>query len=73
VSQVQVACPKCRAEMTAGFVPDHSHGVILQGHWYEGGFETKWLGTRLRNEGGGLPITTYRCASCGYLEAFAKP
>jgi hypothetical protein len=58
--------------MKAGYVPDHSHGVVLQGYWHEGKFETKWLGTRLRNEKSGLPITTYRCVSCGYLEAFAK-
>lgn len=65
-------CPKCGKEMQAGFVPDHSDAIVLERRWFEGKFETRWLGTRLRSNKPSLPITTYRCSACGYLESYAR-
>jgi len=65
----QMICPKCEKEMHAGFVPGYSDGMALEGRWFEGKFETKWLGLKLRNNKPPMPITTYRCAACGHLES----
>ena len=71
MAQAQIVCPKCKKEMQAGFVPDNSNGQSFESGWYEGAFATKWLGLRLRSKKAPVPITTYRCASCGYLESYA--
>jgi hypothetical protein len=67
----QTVCPKCGKGMQPGFVPDQGDGRFLQGQWFEGKFETKWLGMRLRSKKPPVAITTYRCPSCGYLESYA--
>ena len=67
-------CPKCGAEMEQGFAsavgPD---GVIASGLWVKGdAFQHKttfWQGRQVTNET--LPIRTYRCAGCGFLESYA--
>jgi hypothetical protein len=72
MAQVRIICPKCETEMHAGFVLDSSDGRFLEGQWFEGKFETRWLGYRLRTRKPPVPIKTYRCASCGYLESYAR-
>jgi hypothetical protein len=65
------ACPKCRGPMQAGFIQDSTYGGILVSTWQEGAPEKNFLGslkTRGRNR---IPVTTYRCESCGYLESYA--
>ena len=69
-------CPKCRGSMTEGFMPDRAHSSVEQALWVEGQPEKKVV---LGIEVGGfkikgrvhVPITTYRCQSCGYLESYA--
>ena len=76
-------CPKCNGEMTQGFIVDRGNAEIsLRSR--EMGFGTrhvsKWapgtpvksllLMTKVRNA---LPIGTFRCSSCGYLESYASP
>ena len=72
MAEVAIICPKCEKEMRAGFVPDHSDGRVLEGRWFEGRFETRWFGLRLRSKKPSVPVTTYRCTSCGYLESYAR-
>jgi len=69
--EASIICPRCKTAMQAGFVPDFSHGRPLLGRWFEGQFATGWLGLSLRNKKPSLPIITYRCAACGYLESYA--
>jgi hypothetical protein len=71
MTDVAIVCPKCQKEMHAGFVADYSGGVVFESRWVEGRFATKWLRTKLRSQKPAVPITTYRCTSCGYLESFA--
>lgn len=64
-------CPKCSANMENGFVIDATEGGLLQAQWAEG--EPKksfWLGVLVK-KAERHPITTYRCANCGYLESYA--
>jgi hypothetical protein len=67
------ACPKCQGEMVQGFVPDYSHATILVGSWVEGPpVKSFWSGTKVRRKQC-IPIATFRCADCGYLESYASP
>jgi hypothetical protein len=70
-------CPKCRERMQEGILPDFGDGAIArQSIWVEGkpavgplgGF---FGGLRLRGKAQ-LPITAFRCTSCGYVELSAS-
>jgi predicted nucleic-acid-binding Zn-ribbon protein len=74
---VDVSCPKCKAEMEEGFVLDRGHyntpnsatwvgGSLISPTTMEKLFGDPLRGKRQRS------ITSYRCTSCGYLEAYAK-
>ena len=70
-------CPKCNGQMIRGFTVDMGTGDWTLGarhvsNWAPGApiksflFKT-WVP---RNS---LPIGTFRCPSCGYLESYASP
>jgi hypothetical protein len=64
-------CPKCSGRMEQGFVVDHSHGARIVSEWAAGPpLKSFWTGTKLPEER--LPIGTYRCERCGYLESYAR-
>ncbi len=64
-----IACPKCKQPMQEGYLADQASVA----RWYEGP-PKRWLGMPLvRWAKTQLPITAYRCPSCGYLESYAKP
>ncbi len=68
-------CPKCSGNMERGFIVDRAMGgANLQAKWVGGepvqGFFPP--GERLKIEGRELlPVTTFRCEGCGYLESYA--
>jgi DNA-directed RNA polymerase subunit RPC12/RpoP len=64
-------CAKCGRAMEAGFVVDRSQGGVAQSAWVDGA-PTPSLWTGLKLKGHQLvPVTTYRCTKCGYLESYA--
>jgi hypothetical protein len=64
-------CPKCQGEMVQGFVADYGEGRIYVSSWVEGPpVKSLWYGTKVREK---IPIGTFRCAVCGYLESYARP
>jgi len=67
-------CAKCGAAMEAGFVLDHTNGgVMTQSAWIDGAPEPSfWTGVKVKDHQR-LPVTTYRCGACGYLESYAPP
>ena len=66
-------CPKCRAPMEAGFVLDQTYGAMTQSAWIEGAPERSfWTGVKLKGHQR-LPVTTFRCPDCGFLESYAPP
>ncbi len=68
MTQSAIACPKCKQQMQEGYLADEASVA----RWY-GGPPKRWLGMPLvRWAKTQLPITTYRCPSCGYLESYAK-
>jgi predicted nucleic-acid-binding Zn-ribbon protein len=65
------ACAKCGGEMEEGFVLDYTYGGRLQSGWVEGEPERSlWRGIKLRGKEQ-LPVFTFRCSRCGYLESYA--
>jgi len=69
----QQICPKCQGEMEQGFVLDNTYGERIVSHWSSGQPKKSfWTGTKL-SEDKQIPIGTFRCKDCGYLESFARP
>jgi hypothetical protein len=59
--------------MEAGFVPDANYGGYTRGQWAEGEpRKSFWTGLKV-DQYNLIPITTYRCPNCGYLESYAMP
>lgn len=72
MSATQPTCPKCQVRMDQGFVADYTHGGVLTSHWVEGPPEKSfWSQTRVPSDKK-IPIGTFRCPSCGYLESYAR-
>lgn len=66
-------CPKCQVEMQQGFVLDNTYGARLVSQWSPGQpLKSFWVGTK-RSEDELIPIGTFRCKGCGYLESYAMP
>ena len=70
-------CPKCSGPMEPGFIRDRAAGgANLQAKWVEGlPTQSFWPpGDRVNMEGREpVPVTTFRCGGCGYLESYAMP
>jgi len=59
--------------MEQGYVLDNTYGARLVSHWSAGApRKSFWAGTK-SPEGEVLPIGTFRCSACGYLESYARP
>ena len=59
--------------MEEGFILDNSHGARLQSEWIEGAPERSWwAGLKLKGRDK-VPVATFRCSRCGYLESYAPP
>jgi hypothetical protein len=59
--------------MEIGFVIDVTHGGYMQQTWCPGTpIRSFWVGLKLK-KGDVVPVVTYRCPNCGYLESYAIP
>jgi hypothetical protein len=63
-------CPKCQGAMQQGYVPELAGGTGLNG-WVKGAPKKNWVGG-VNVPGILIPIATFRCESCGYLESYAR-
>lgn len=64
-------CSKCQGTMSEGFVIDNTHGGRNVSSWVEGAPVTSfWVGVSLKGKEP-VPIQTFRCNRCGYLESYA--
>jgi len=66
-------CLRCRGPMEPGFLIDRrQHSQMGTQTWVEGEPEHSfWLGLKTRGREK-LPVRTYRCERCGYLESYAE-
>ena len=67
-------CSKCGQEMEPGIILDNKVGnEFAQSAWVDGQPEKNfWTGLALKGHQR-LPIRTFRCTKCGYLESYATP
>jgi len=65
-------CPKCQTQMVTGFIPDSTYGGFSLPGWYPGDPAKSWLGTYKVDTKQLIPIRTFRCPNCGYIESYAK-
>jgi hypothetical protein len=71
---VSPTCPRCRSEMVRGYLLDRTHGGFGMGTWLEGPPVRAGLFDVLRPHlERSIPIVSYRCTGCGYLEQYARP
>lgn len=64
-------CPKCQSAMTEGFVAGEKYGMPTVSSWIEGAPKKGWWGD-VKTPGKPVPIATWRCQRCGYLENYAR-
>jgi hypothetical protein len=58
--------------MEIGVQVDHTYAGYAQPEWTGGEPRNSfWLGLRVK--GDRMPVVTYRCKKCGYLESYARP
>jgi hypothetical protein len=75
MTQKPLECPKCAGHMESGFMIERGGGPRdRQVRWVEGEpIPTLWFaGVKIQDQEP-IPVTTYRCSGCGYLESFAIP
>jgi hypothetical protein len=78
MTQSALSCPKCNGEMIRGFVFDNTHNGLHLSKWTLGtpirstilGFNI--AGIKIPKSGETIPIGTFRCQLCGYLESYAR-
>jgi hypothetical protein len=67
-------CPKCGAELVRGFVVDHNMGAATVGMWVEGEpIHAHWGGGVKVPREHSIPVATFRCVGCGFLQSYARP
>lgn len=80
MNETASTCPKCSGEMVDGFVIDNSHGAVLVSQWVKGAPKAATLFGRIVSQlivkspkkGETIPIGTFRCQDCGFLESYAR-
>jgi hypothetical protein len=70
--QRNTVCPKCQAKMETGLIPDEGYSHTFMSKWVAGIAQTGFFGLKLKGRRQ-VPIATYRCTACGYLESYAGP
>lgn len=66
-------CPKCQHKMVQGYILDITHGARIVSQWVEGPpLKSFWLGTKIPGNKS-VPVGTFRCPDCGFLESYARP
>jgi len=72
MSETNLVCPKCSGEMEQGFVIEHSEAGYRVTEWAAGAPKARWIlpGAKLPKEH--IPIGSFRCSSCGFLESYAR-
>ena len=75
MTQERRTCPKCSGHMESGFMADRmGGGTDLQARWVEGEPIPRFFFDGVKMKGREpVPVKTFRCEGCGYLESFAMP
>ena len=73
MSVAMTGCPKCNGKMVQGFIVDHQGDLMSRvDNWVEGPAEKSyWFKTKVPTDKC-IPVGTFRCSSCGFLESYAR-
>ena len=67
-------CSKCNGEMVQGFIFEYDGSMRWVSAWVEGAPGKSWLfGSVKVPKEKCVPVGTFRCSACGFLEAYARP
>ena len=70
---IDTTCPKCQQRMVQGFITDYGYGTIQPANWVDGApRKSFWTHTKV-SEADKIPVGTFRCEACGYLQSYARP
>ena len=75
MSTEAIQCPKCNGVMVQGFIADFQGSKFCRvSNWVEGApGKSRWFGTVLAPAEKCIPVGTFRCSVCGFLESYAHP
>lgn len=74
MTETSLRCSRCHGVMEKGYVADLTYGAAMQSAWTPGEpMPRRILGGIKWSRRANTPIVTFRCQSCGYLEAYAPP
>jgi hypothetical protein len=71
MGEIASICPKCQGKMVQGFVAEFMYGGAEIERWSQGLPKKGWL-AGIAPPGISVPIATFRCEVCGYLESYAR-
>ena len=71
MSQAAISCPKCQGEMAQGYVHDFTPVGVGISQW-NAGPPKKAFSAGILDAPSHIPIGTFRCQSCGFLESYAR-
>ena len=73
MSGVADRCPKCNGEMAQGFLFEIDGQLRKVDTWVEGAPQKAWIWSVKIPADKCVPVGTFRCSACGFLESFARP
>ena len=59
--------------MESGWVPDNTYGGLQRENWCPGEPQPSFWTSLKAEIDKFIPVTTFRCPNCGYLESYAIP
>ena len=70
-----IRCPKCNGVMVQGFIIDFYGSKFSRvSNWVEGApGKSSWFGSVPAPAEKRIPVGTFRCSVCGFLESYAHP
>ena len=66
-------CSKCNGEMVQGFIFEYDGFMRMVSAWVEGAPEKSWFRWAKVPKEKCVPVGTFRCSACGFLESYARP
>ena len=73
MSDFHPQCPKCQKHMERGHIPDLAHGAVRESSWAPGdAVPQRFFGGIKYKAGETIPLSAYRCPTCGYIEFYAR-
>ena len=72
---VPSACSKCGGNLVQGYSLEYiAAGFTQVGFWIEGEPKESWSGVKVPPTADQrIPVAHFRCATCGFLESYARP